>query len=174
MSTYKGYEIAIETHRDDDMGPPWKEHDGHGIVSDWEHRDKEPGELLLHEDHGSKRYYDFKGTLEIAKRDGWGLGEKAMAKLTAKCGRKPTRKQVIATAVMADFEYLRGWCNDEWQWLGYTTTITTPDGEVLRGDSCWGFDGGDYMADEAQSQAEAFIDRHILTVEQTELAEVFP
>ena len=30
-----GFEVTASVQRDNDMGPPWKEHDGHGVVSDW-------------------------------------------------------------------------------------------------------------------------------------------
>lgn len=38
-----GHTLKIEVERDDDMGPPWAEHDGHGPVSEWERRDKRRG-----------------------------------------------------------------------------------------------------------------------------------
>ena len=55
----------------DDMGPPWEEHDGHGPVSDWTTRDKRPGEMVLHQDGRSRRYYDFAGAVVLARKDGW-------------------------------------------------------------------------------------------------------
>jgi hypothetical protein len=140
------------------MGEPWKEHDGHGIVSDWVSRDKAPGELVLNCDGRSKRHYDLKGTLELARKDGWGLGPDDIAKLASKLGRKPT--------VMADYEHLRAWCNDEWVWQGYTTKITSPDGTVTDGDSCWGYDDGEYMLSEAIASAKSDVDRMILAAEK--------
>jgi len=175
---HEGYKIRVAIHHDTDMGAPWEEHDGHGIVSEWTSRDKEPGEMVLCSDRHSRRYYDFKATLEVAKRDGWGLGDESKAKLAMKLGHKPTAKEIRTEAVQHDFEYCRGWCNDEWVWLGYTTEIETPDGETLDGDSCWGFEGTDggkeYMIGEAVSQAEAVIKRHQLTVRETAIAECVP
>lgn len=115
--THKGREFTFDCERDDCMSAPWKEHDGHGIVSDWTTRDKLPGERVLASDRNSKRFYDIAATTKIAKRDGWGLGDDAKAAIAAKLGRAPTRKEIIAAAVEHDFGYLRAWCNDEWQFV---------------------------------------------------------
>jgi len=48
--SHKGHTIRISVHADEDMREPWKKHDGYGIVSKWERRDKQPGELILHSD----------------------------------------------------------------------------------------------------------------------------
>lgn len=165
---HNGYKIKIETHADEDMREPWNEHDGHGIVSDWETRDKRPGELILNSDRHSKRFYDVTATLERARKDGWGLSPESKAALAAKLGRQPTAKEVTAEAVRQDYEHLRGWCNDEWQWLGYTTQIETPDGETIDGASVWG------MVSEATAEAESMIEDHQLTLRETAIAECCP
>lgn len=172
--TIDGYVVKISINHDENMGAPWEEHDGHGIVSDWESRDKLPSELVLCEDMRSSRYYDFKGTLKLAKRDGWGLNDDAKAKLAKRIGRKPTAKEILVEAVQRDFEYLQGWCNDDWCWLGYTTEIETPNGETIEGDSCWGFDDKDYMVSEALSHAKGEIERHKKTMRETAIAECVP
>lgn len=167
---YRGYRIEITAEWDDNMGEPWKEHDGHGIVSEWTTRDKAPGEWLLCQDHSSKRFYDYKGTLAVARLDGWGLSPDQLKVFGRKLGRKPTRKEITAEAVKRDYEYLRAWCNDEWHWMGYTTRITPPDGGAFDGDSCWGFDDEDYMIECAKENAEAEVDQHSKTLEQTAIA----
>ncbi len=171
---YKGHTIKITFHHDEDMGPPWEEHDGHGAVTEWVHRDKYPGERLLCSDRSSKRFYDVAETMKIAKKDGWGLCDEDKAKLAAKLGRPPTKKEVTAEAVERDFEYLRAWCADEWCWLGYTTEIEEPNGQTHLGDSCFGFDDEKYMLSEAQEQARATVNWLILTAEQTEIAAAIP
>jgi len=101
---HNGTEHRVTIERDNFMYAPWEENDGHGIVSDWEHRDKAPGELVLCSDRGGKRFYDFEESVKIARRDGWGsAGDEG---LTA--GAK------AAKATRADFEYLRDWCEDRW------------------------------------------------------------
>jgi len=106
---HNGKKYVVELWRDEDMGPPWKEHDGHGVVSDWTGRAKAPGELVLAEDRGMRRYYDFAESVQIAKRDGWDTPPYDKAD-------SPGRK--AAKAARADYEYLRRWCNDDWHWCG--------------------------------------------------------
>lgn len=173
-ANYRDHKITISIHHDEGMGEPWKEHDGHGVVSEWVRRDKKPGELVLNESRGSFRYYDFAETLKIARRDGWGCGVHPGGE-TCKCGvQHRTERECIACAVRQDFEHLRAWCNDEWHWQGYTTKIETPGGVVIEGDSCWGFDDEEYMLSEAMDCARATVDDLILTAEQTQIAECCP
>lgn len=117
---------------DEDMGEPWKEHDGHGPVSDWENRDKRPGERVLHEDHGSKRFYDYAEAIKIAKRDGW----------DAPPYGEGTAGQRAARAVEADFQRMRAWCNGEWYWVGVRLSVSK-NGVTLdeHAASLWGIEG---------------------------------
>lgn len=174
-----GYTVHVSIHHDENMGEPWKENDGHGIVSEWVSRSKSPGELVLCSDRSRfKRFYDFSATLELAKRDGWGLNPEAKDKLAATLGRKPTAMEIRVQAVNLDFQYCKGYCNDDWHWLGYTTQIETPQGNSIQGDSCWGFEGVEggleYMIGEAISQAESEIERHKALLRETAIAECCP
>lgn len=161
---YKGYTIRVKVYHDPDMGPPWEEHDGHGIVSDWETRDKRPGERVLCSDRNSHRFYDFAATMKKAKEEGWGCGVHPGGE-TCKCGKRhKTHGECLACAVEQDFEHLRGWCNDDWHWVGYESEILDADGTLIDTgeiDSCWGYDDAKYMVEEAQGNAEATIDRDI-------------
>lgn len=114
--THNGIEFVATIERDECSGAPWEECEGHGIVSDWTRRAKKPGELILCEEKGMRRYYDFAESVKIARRDGWNA-----APYTG------TRGECAARAAMADFEYLRKWCNDEWHYVVVT---------VRRADSC--------------------------------------
>jgi len=152
---HRGIQIRIKIHHDEDMGPPWVEHGGHGLVSDWVTRNKKPGELLLCEDRNFRRYYDFKEATEIAKRDGWGISPEAIAEMSLSIGRNPTKSEIVRESVLKDFNYLRGWANDEWHWVGFTTEFILPDGSVEQGESVWGFDDRDYMISEAFSLAKS-------------------
>jgi hypothetical protein len=134
----RGAYAIIKVIPDEDMGPPWKEHDGHGPVSGWENRDKKPGELILNENRGSKRFYDFAEAVKIAKRDGW----------DTKPYGTGTKGERAHRAAMADYESLRGWCNDDWHWIGVVVTLCTPEGEFDA--SLWGIESeGDYWRDVA-------------------------
>lgn len=125
---HNGREFTVTFPREDYQEMPWKWCDGHGVVSEWTTRDKLPGERVLCEDRRSKRYYDIAETTRIAKRDGWGLGRDEEAKLAQTLGRAPTRKEIVAAAVDRDFEYLRGWCNDEWCYV--TVMVEHESGEI--------------------------------------------
>lgn len=56
---------------DDSNRKPWEECEGHGPVSEWTTRDKAPGELVLCEDRGYKRFYDYQAAVKLAKHDRW-------------------------------------------------------------------------------------------------------
>lgn len=140
MTTYNtetreahGKEWTIEWVYDTNTGAPWKECDGHGPVSDWEHRDKRPGELILNKDRGSKRFYDFAEAVKIARRDGW----------NTKPYHWDTKGAQAAAAAWADFEYLRGWCNDEWHYCGIVVTLNDDISASL-----WGIEDGLDSSDE--------------------------
>lgn len=126
---YRGRTFKIEIEHDADMGEPWKEHDGHGLVSDWTTRDKTPGERILVKDGESYRYYDNQETLKLARRDGWGIGEEETALLASRLGRTPTKREITAEAVEQDYRRMRGWCLDEWYWVYVRVTMLNEDGE---------------------------------------------
>lgn len=127
---HNGHEFKVTIEHDCDMGPPWKEYDGHGVVSEWTTRDKAAGEKVLCSDRTSRRYYDVSRTMQIARRDGWGVSPAKEAELAQLLGRAPTRGEIVAAAVDSDFEYLRAWCNDEWQFVTVGVTLLD-DGETV-------------------------------------------
>ena len=136
-----GLTAEIRVERADDMGPPWEEHEGHGEVSKWTSRDKRAGEWVLASDCGSHRYYDAAGAMKTARKYGWGISESDAAALAAKLGRTPTKGEICAAAVLADFEHLRDWCENRWEWLWYSVEVTDAHGNAVADDSCGGFDG---------------------------------
>lgn len=113
--------FVIAVVPDSDMGPPWKEHDGHGPVTDWTTRDKRPGELVLNEDGNSKRYYDYAAACALARADGWNAPPYDVP--------GETKRQRAARAAMADFERMQGWCDDSWSWVGVALFELPRDGE---------------------------------------------
>lgn len=141
--THEGVEYVATIERDDFMGTPWEEHDGHGTVSEWTTREKTPGELVIAEDGNSRRYYDFAEACQIARRDGWDA--------------KPyndgteTKRQQAAKAARADFEHLRDWCNDEWFWCGVVIRRAGDCECCGETASLWGIESnaGDYLRDVA-------------------------
>jgi hypothetical protein len=145
--------FRINIEDDTDHGAPWEENDGHGVVSDWARRDKRPSELILNTDRGSKRFYDVAESTKIAKRDGWGLADEARVALEKKLGCAPTQGQIIAQAVQHDFEFLYGWCNDQWNYVGVIVTIIDGEDAPPRDyeHAVWGIQSNDntYIAETA-------------------------
>jgi hypothetical protein len=128
---HKGRAFSVVYECDLDHGAPWEESDGHGIVSEWTTRDKEPGELVLMTDGRSHRFYDVTGTLRLAKKDGWGTSD----------GRQPGESAATYTAraVDEDFTYLRAWCVDQWCYVGVVVTLLDDRGKLTDiQESLWG------------------------------------
>jgi hypothetical protein len=113
--------FAVELMRDEDMSAPWSECDGHGEVSNWTSRAKRPGELVLNQDGNSCRYYDFSGACAIALRDGWDAAPYNDG--------TETKRQQAAKAALADFEYLKAWCEDDWTYVVVRVVLLDDDGE---------------------------------------------
>ena len=121
---------------------------GHGDVSAWTSRSKRPGERVLNTDSRNsrdKRYYDFQDAIKKARTEDWGLTPEALAALTRKLQSKPTKHQIYAEAVERDFRSLKGWCDDEWHWMGVVVT----DVETGESEGLWGIESsdGDYIRD---------------------------
>lgn len=110
--------IRIEIAPDDWNGPPWEDEDGHGPVSDWTDRPKRPGERVLHQDRGRRRYYDFQAAVEAARKEGWDSPPL----------RTGTPGEQAVRAVESDFRYLKEWCDDDWQYVFVRVEVEDEDG----------------------------------------------
>lgn len=147
MDAYKTYTIEreglsfrVEYHYDEDLREPWKEHDGHGIISDWTNRDKQPSERVLIADRSIKRFYDIGASIKLALSDGWDC-QARRDEAEKQPERKRTKREIAARAVEADFENMRAWCNDEWKWAGVVVTLLDVDGEETNErESLWGIE----------------------------------
>ena len=148
-----GYTFTFRTEPDSNMGEPWKEHDGHGIVSAWTTRGKRPGEVVIASDRSSRRYYDVQASTTIARRDGWGCGDVTHT--------HATKREQAACAVSRDCERLRQWCDDYWSWIGVIVEYRDDDGAVLDHASLWGIesDAGDYLRVVAEELADEIVGR---------------
>ena len=147
----KGYTAQIEIERDEHMGEPWKEHDGHGNVTEWVTRDKRPGERLLCSDRSQKRFYDYQGAIEKARAEGWDAPPYSTG----------TKGEQAVRAVNADFELLRAWCNDEWYWCGVIVTVCK-NGVTIGTDSLWGIEScGDYWQEIGTDMAHGIMEQDL-------------
>jgi hypothetical protein len=175
---HKGHRFRYRCEIDEDMQEPWKEHDGHGIISDWTTRGKAPGERILATDHRSYRYYDFAGTLKLAKRDGWGVRRPdATGNTPADYLPLPgeSKRTYVARAVEADFERMRDWCEDRWHWCYISVTLLDEHGEETKErESLGGIDGDDqdaYLTATAYELAEEIIARIEVETPDVQLSE---
>lgn len=147
---------------DRDHGLPWKEEEGHGPVSEWVTRDKGPGERVLCEDRRSKLYYDFAAAMKMAKRDGWGISEERKAALEKQEGVILTKAGIAALAVEADFDLLRRWCNNDWQYIVLYVTLHNAAGSQLDIDTVGGMSNdGDYWKEEAADMINTLHEKHL-------------
>lgn len=136
-----GLRFTSQLQRDEDHEPPWESSDGHGVVTDWMDtldRDEADAQNLrpLSSDHGRTRYYDFAASIRIALKDKWGLGDEEMAKQRAMWEKEPTPEQITHRAVQLDYEYIRDWCQDGWEYVGVIVTLEGT--EIDR--SLWGIE----------------------------------
>ena len=153
----KGMQFIVSLEHDDNSEAPWERSEGHGPVSEWTTRhDKRPGEWIVSMDRNSRRYYDSQEAMRLAKRDGWGLCEKKTAQLALKLGRAPTIGEIRAEAVRVDFEFLRGWCADDWHYLGVCVRHVSQDEDERYGHAVWGIEScsEEYIAETAYELAE--------------------
>lgn len=133
--THKGKTYRATIGQDDDMGAPWEENCGHcdvtrassgygSVYGD----SKKPGELVLHRGDRNEYSYvaDIPECIEKAMREQWGAPDTAVAKFAKKHGRQPTKREIAHLSVMADIEYLRGWCAGEWCWV-YVAVVQIDD-----------------------------------------------
>lgn len=144
-----GWKLVFKLEYDYDCGPPEKECEGHG-PTEWVHRSLEDWERdwVLRWDGYSKLLYNHREAYEIAKRDGW-----CMAKTDAE----------IKAAVQKDFDYLYGYYNDHWHYVGIIVELQDEDGNVVDEDSCWGYDTYDpsYLDEEARSWAAHMLKKNM-------------
>lgn len=148
FTTAKGTRYRVEITPDEFSETPWDYCDGHGDVSDWTTRDKKAGELVLNTDGTNKRFYNFQGAVKKAKAEGW----------DAKPYKTGTKGEQAVRAVMADYKYLKAWCEDEWHYAVLHVVLLDSEGEIAEYDDYLGgveFGYGmKYWREEAANMAE--------------------
>lgn len=153
--THEGRTFVVHIEADDDGTAPWEREDGHGPVTQWTSRSKLPGEWILDSGRGCHLFYDSQEATRIAKRDKWGISDDERAALVEKLGREPTAGEVTAAAVRRDFEYLRGWCNDDWHYVGVCVRHVSQNEDEKYTYALWGIesDCDDYIQETAHELA---------------------
>lgn len=161
-----GYRFRVDFEPDYDHAPPWEDGDGQGIVRELRYGEtKRPGDRILHHssDRRIKFAFDWQATIAKAKKEQWGLSDEAKATLERRLGRPPTTGEVVAQSVEQNFQWMRGFLRDEWEYVGIVITYIA-DGESDEqepdyGHAVWGFDtdSDDYLQSEAESMIEAYV-----------------
>lgn len=131
--TWCGLTYRINIDHDEFASAPWVDSYGHGPVSEWTGRDKRPGELVLCKDRYLRRYYDYAEACRIALRDRWGAPG---------CPENATARQRAAHAARADYEYLRGWCNNEWYYVHVYVALMRGE-DIVVDEGCGGVSSDD-------------------------------
>jgi hypothetical protein len=155
--THDGATFRLTLIPDEFAGTPWDNEDGHGPVSDWTRNAKGSGELILCEDRGQRRLYDFAEAVKIAKRDGWNAAPYPPA-------GAETPGQQAARAAMADYDRLRRYCAGDWYYVCVKVELLDDYGDAIDGyeESVWGVesDCDDHIKTVGQALAEEILSRH--------------
>ena len=144
-----GWTARVKVGHDDDAEPPWEREDGHGPVREaltLGEEVKHPGERLLSGGlHGRNErtwLYDFAEAVKIARRDGWECPH-GFNNVLPEC--RVTKKMMAQCAAELDFQRLRAWCNDEWEYVCVSVELRDAEGEIVEGDSLCGVESdGEY------------------------------
>jgi hypothetical protein len=156
----KGFTVRVE-YESDNYETPWEWCDGHGKVRKSAYRhgesttDKKPGERPMNQPDRNEYqfYYDWQASMKEAKRDGW----------NAEPCDAPNK---AARAVLADFDYLCGWVNDEWQYVVVTVTLLDDEGDEITSDSLGMVETfKDYHETQALELATELVNSHIEDLE---------
>lgn len=153
-----GITLTASLQSDYGHGAPWEYEEGHGPVSEWTSRPKRPGELVLNEDRGFRRFYDFQEAVKIARREGWGAGPGTES--------LPAGERAHIAA-MADYERLLAWCKDEWTYVGVVVTASRGGIELAKA-SLWGIesDAESYILEVANELIPEAINESLKTIKQ--------
>jgi hypothetical protein len=138
-----GIEVSVRVEYDDTIRAPWKEYDGHGIVSEWrpysEHYrggdSKEPGERVLVTDRGSALFYDVQASTKKALEEDWGCGIDSHD--------HKTKGERAACAVQEDFDNLRRFAEGQWHYVGIVLDLERDGWTRASAASVWGIEDND-------------------------------
>jgi hypothetical protein len=159
---HAGAEFRVTHEHDGQNGAPW-EGEGHGAVSEWIRGYVEtPRDCwVLVSERGAKRFYNWRETLELAKAESWGMEPAGVAQLAQRLGRTPTPRDIRKAAVRADFEFLQGYCEGAWHYVGVIVELLDKDGEATgEANSLWGIESNadDYLDEVARDLAREITD----------------
>lgn len=168
----RNYRVTIE--HDDTCCAPWEDCDGMIDVIRVPHDygrlsgpSKKPSEYVFHRgDRGCYSYVvDIPQAIEKALGEHWGISDAARSGVEMARGRKMTDREVAVYAAHQNIEFIRGWCADEWYYVGVSVSLLNdegePDGE--HGAALWGIESisGEYIRDDVVPELIGDIERMI-------------
>lgn len=135
-----GRRFRVRFPYDEDSTAPWDDCDGHGTVRQvrfgyYDRTPKRAGELVLYAERGAAILYDYEEACRIARKDGWG---------SKNCKPEMSKRQKAATAARDDYNFLRGWCNDLWCYVGVVVSLLDDEGDEMDQRSLWRIESDDY------------------------------
>ena len=164
-----GKQYNVCWYYDYDMGAPQTEGDGYGVVErlDWNPTDEEQLEqhlcdyepeleeetrlrLMRRLCRNSGLYYDVLSSLHLARTE-WGFDDPVEA----------------MEVVDKDFEFLKGWYDDDWHWLTVSVAPLDDDGEPMEDhrEYCGGYESTIVHDDEYKCDRDSAIGDLIHSVE---------
>jgi hypothetical protein len=143
-----GFKFRVAFEHDADAGYPWDDA-GRGSVrqSNYAHNehnsDKRPGERPLNQAdrRETQFYYDWQAACKTARAEHWN-------------SETYDAQDRVARAVQSDFDYLRGFVNNDWSYVFITVTMLDDDGEAMEGYS------------DSLSSVETYKDHHENTAQE--------
>jgi hypothetical protein len=152
------YRVTIE--HDDAARAPWEDCEGTIEVTRVVHNygsycgpSKKPSEYVFHRGYRGCYSYvvDIPQAIDKALSEHWGVSDAVCSGVALAKGRPMTEREVAVYAVNQNIEFIRGWCADEWQYVGVSVALLDDDGEPEgeHGAALWGIESisGDYIND---------------------------
>lgn len=171
-SNGRTYQVTIE--QDDTGDAPWERSCGMIEVDRVSHNygtycgpSKKPSEYVFH--RGNRGCYsyvvDMRRAIETALIESWGISPATQSGVEMARGRPMTKREIAVYAVNQNIEFMRGWCADEWAYVGVCVSLLNDEGEPT-GEydaALWGIESisGDYINDSVIPELIAEIERSI-------------
>lgn len=181
----------VQIIADDHYGPPEQEHDGHGVVMDFDYDPTDVDELIEREGWDDDEQCSAHAMEEVARaglfllvgvRDGrhgryskWYDVWETLKIAAAQWGVPADDKDALMKAVISDYDYVSGWYSQDWCWAYLQVTLLDSDGEEVTGHTAslggfeWGLERSEaYLAQEVNGLVREVIQGYNSEVTNTD------